>query len=80
MEYFPKHSNVEIVALVQDFQRGDYNVFVVTLGAGGMGITLTAAQTVALVDRSWSPGDAIQAKDRLHRITQTSSVTALWLQ
>src|SRR4029077_17422294 len=45
-----------------------------------VGITLTAAQTVLLIDRPWTPGDTIQAEDRLHRIGQKDAVTSLWLQ
>jgi SNF2 family DNA or RNA helicase len=45
-----------------------------------VGITLTKAQTVLLVDRPWTPGDCYQAEDRCHRIGQTSRVLAVWLQ
>lgn len=67
-------------AVVDRFQAGQAKVFVGTVKAGGVGITLTAAQTVILVDRPWTPGDAVQAEDRLHRIGQQSAVTAFWLQ
>lgn len=66
--------------MVDDFQAGKSKAFVCSLGAGGVGITLTAAQTVILVDRPWTPGDAEQAADRLHRIGQKNAVTAVWLQ
>lgn len=65
---------------IDRFQRGELRAIVATLGAGNVGITLTAAQTVILVDRPWTPGDAIQAEDRLHRIGQTGSVLAVWLE
>lgn len=67
-------------AIVDDFQAGKIKAFVGTLQAGGVGITLTAAQTVILVDRPWTPGDASQASDRLHRIGQKNAVTDIWLQ
>jgi hypothetical protein len=67
-------------ASIDRFQAGESKAMVCTLGAGNVGITLTAAQTVVLVDRPWTPGDAMQAEDRLHRIGQRSSVTAIWLQ
>lgn len=67
-------------AAIDAFQSGTSKTIVCTLGAGNVGITLTAAQTVILVDRPWTPGDAIQAEDRLHRIGQRGSVLAVWLQ
>lgn len=65
---------------IDAFQAGQLKAMVCTLGAGNVGITLTAALTVILVDRPWTPGDAIQAEDRLHRIGQKNAVTAIWLQ
>ncbi len=73
-------SREERQRMVDDFQAGKLKNLVCTFGAGGVGITLTAAQTVILVDRPWTPGDATQAEDRLHRIGQKNAVTALWLQ
>jgi SNF2 family DNA or RNA helicase len=67
-------------ALVDGFQRGDRNVFVATIGVGGLGITLTKAQTVIMLDRPWTPGDTEQAEDRLYRIGQKNMVTSIWLQ
>ena len=55
-------------------------VFVFTIKAGGVGITLTAASNVIIHDRPWTPGDAAQAEDRCHRIGQNSTVTAIWPQ
>ena len=65
---------------IDEFQEGKSDFIVSTLGAGGLGITLTAADTVILVDRPWTPGDAFQAEDRVHRIGQTNTVTSIWLQ
>lgn len=73
-------NNVERQRLVDRFQAGQDKVFVCTIGAGGVGITLTAAQTGILVDRPWTPGAADQAADRLHRIGQRNAVTIYWLQ
>lgn len=67
-------------AAIDRFQAGDRKAIVCTLGAGNVGITLTAASTVILVDRPWTPGDAVQAEDRLHRIGQRNAVTSVWLQ
>jgi hypothetical protein len=66
--------------LVDQFQSGDKKVFVGTIKAGGVGLTLTAASNVIMVDRPWTPGDAEQAEDRCHRLGQQSAVFASWLQ
>lgn len=66
--------------MIDRFQAKQTQVLICMIGAGGVGITLTAAQTVVLVDRPWTPGDAVQAEDRLHRIGQIGSVTSIWLQ
>src|ERR1019366_5732750 len=66
--------------MIDRFQAKQTRILICMIGAGGVGITLTAAQTVVLVDRPWTPGDAVQCEDRLHRISQTGSVTAIWLQ
>jgi len=65
--------------LVDNFQNGLSPVFVCTFGAGGVGLTLTAACTVILLDRPWTPGDAHQAEDRVRRIGQTKPVRCIWM-
>ena len=54
-------------------------VFVCTFGAGGVGLTLTAACTVILIDRPWTPGEMRQAEDRVRRIGQTKNVKSIWM-
>jgi SNF2 family DNA or RNA helicase len=53
---------------VDDFQRGDVDVILLTTGAGGEGITLTRADTVVFLQRSWSNVQNLQAEDRIHRL------------
>jgi superfamily II DNA/RNA helicase len=66
--------------MIDRFQAGETKVLVATIGAGGIGINLTAAQVVIMVDRPWTPGDTEQAEDRAYRIGQHHNVTAIWLQ
>lgn len=67
-------------AMVDRFQAGQSKAFVSTIRAGGVGITLTAASYALLVDRPWTPGDAEQAEDRIHRIGQNKTANCIWLQ
>lgn len=43
--------------------------------AGGLGINLTAADTVIFYDHDWNPSNDAQAMDRAHRLGQTRQVT-----
>ncbi|GFV35331.1 hypothetical protein TNCV_3203631 [Trichonephila clavipes] len=49
-------------------------VFLISTRAGGLGLNLTAADTVILYDSDWNPQSDMQAQDRCHRIGQTKSV------
>lgn len=67
-------------ATIDRFQRGELTFMVSTYGVGGLGINLTAAHHCILVDRAWTPGDVLQAEDRLHRIGQKDTVIVTWIQ
>lgn len=63
-----EHSQKERAQAIRDFQAGLLDVILVTTGAGGQGITLTAADTVVFLQRPWSLAESIQCEDRAHRI------------
>lgn len=60
---------------VAKFQKGKTPVFLISLKAGGYGLTLTAADTVVHFDPWWNPAVENQATDRAHRIGQDRPVT-----
>lgn len=63
--------------MVRDFQAGNRQVLVGTIGAMREGVTLTRASTVVFLDRAWSPSWNRQAEDRLHRIGQKNAVNVI---
>ncbi len=61
-------------AVVDEFQNGDAPVFLISLKAGGVGLNLTAADTVIHYDPWWNPASEDQATDRAYRIGQDKPV------
>jgi SNF2 family DNA or RNA helicase len=67
-------------AVIQQFEEDeDVKVLLISLKAGGLGLTLTAANYVAHFDSWWNPATMSQAEDRTHRIGQKKNVTVLSL-
>ncbi len=60
---------------VDAFQKGEGDVFLISLKAGGSGLNLTAADYVIHMDPWWNPAVEDQASDRAHRIGQQRPVT-----
>ncbi|XP_070573019.1 DNA excision repair protein ERCC-6-like [Ptychodera flava] len=61
--------------IIRKFQKDpSYEVFLLTTGVGGVGLTLTAADRVVIFDPSWNPATDNQAVDRAYRIGQKKSV------
>lgn len=77
-EYFDGSSSpVERERAIQNFQNNDEcRVFLISLKAGGVGLNLTAADYVYIVDPWWNPAVEQQAIDRTHRIGQTKNIFA----
>ncbi|KAI0662679.1 SNF2 family N-terminal domain-containing protein [Cubamyces menziesii] len=63
--------------MVMEWQtsRPDIFIFILSTRAGGLGINLTAADTVIFYDHDWNPSNDAQAMDRAHRLGQTRQVT-----
>ncbi|WP_331251071.1 DEAD/DEAH box helicase [Nocardioides sambongensis] len=59
---------------IEEFREGDKPVFLISLKAGGVGLTLTEADYVFVLDPWWNPAAEAQAVDRAHRIGQTERV------
>ncbi|WP_198361347.1 helicase-related protein, partial [Burkholderia ubonensis] len=65
---------VDRTAPVKCFTRGDVPLFLISLKAGGVGLNLTAADTVIHYDPWWNPAVENQATDRAHRLGQDKHV------
>ncbi len=65
--------------MVKAFQKGERQIFVVSLKAGGLGLNLTGANYVIHLDPWWNPSIEQQATDRAHRIGQKQPVTVYHL-
>lgn len=72
--YSGRQSAEEREKILQDFKEGKIAVLLLSLKAGGVGLTLTTAWTEYLVDAPNSQADYEQVRDRVHRISQTKDV------
>jgi non-specific serine/threonine protein kinase len=77
-EYFDgSTSTTDREKAINNFQNNEEcRVFLISLKAGGVGLNLTAADYVYLVDPWWNPAVEQQAIDRTHRIGQTKNIFA----
>ncbi len=67
------------MGIVNEFNEGDTQVFLISLKAGGTGLNLTGADLVIHFDPWWNPAVEDQAVDRAHRIGQTKTVEVIKL-
>ncbi len=65
------------LSMVDAFNAGEKDVFLISLKAGGTGLNLTGADTVILYDLWWNPAIEEQAAGRAHRIGQ-KNVVEVW--
>jgi len=65
------------IELVNQFNGGKGQVFLISLKAGGSGLNLVGADTVIHYDPWWNPAAEDQATDRAHRIGQKNAVTVI---
>jgi SNF2 family DNA or RNA helicase len=62
-------------SVIEEFQSGkDKNIFLISLKAGGVGLNLTAADYIFIIDPWWNPAAEMQAISRAHRIGQDKKV------
>jgi SNF2 family DNA or RNA helicase len=64
---------------IDAFQRGDADVFLCPIKAGGVGITLHRSSDMLVLERDWSPARMGQSEDRIHRIGQKRPVTITYM-
>ncbi|EKQ57275.1 MULTISPECIES: SNF2 helicase associated domain-containing protein [unclassified Clostridium] len=72
-------SSINRIKMVDEFNNGEKNVFLVSLKAGGTGLNLTSADIVIHFDPWWNPAVEDQATDRAHRIGQKNVVEVIKL-
>ncbi|MFD2629716.1 DEAD/DEAH box helicase [Oceanobacillus kapialis] len=82
IDYFYLHGQTpsqERVEMSERFNKGENNVFLISLKAGGTGLNLTGADTVILYDLWWNPAVEDQATGRAHRFGQKNVVQVIRL-
>lgn len=62
-------------SLVDEFNNGDYDLFLLTTRVGGLGVNLTGANRIIIFDPDWNPSTDMQARERAWRIGQKREVS-----
>ena len=63
--------------MTKTFNQGERDAFLISLKAGGVGLNLTGADTVILVDLWWNPAVEAQAISRAHRMGQEERLRSI---
>jgi SNF2 family DNA or RNA helicase len=72
-------SDPERAASAERFQQpGGPRVFLINTNAGGVSITLDAADDVVIMDETWVPDEQEQVEDRAHRTSDTEHQVSIW--
>lgn len=76
----PPRERQKYIEEFQSLKPDSAKILVAIPAAGGVGITLTAAQTAVYIDKTWNAEHWLQSVDRIHRIGQTGTVNIISLQ
>jgi len=86
IEHFPEAgkitgecNSIQRQNTVDNFQTGKIKIVVCNIIAAGVGITLTASDTVIFNDFDWTPANHLQAEDRIHRIGQSKKCNIIYM-
>lgn len=71
-------SDIKKQEAVDKFQKGEVQVMVLNIDAGGVGITLTAAHYMIINDLPWTTGQLTQVEDRICRSGQTADYSIIY--
>lgn len=74
-----KTSSIDRVKMTDEFNKGNHDLFLISLKAGGAGLNLTGADVVIHFDPWWNPAVEDQATDRAYRIGQDKKVQVIKL-
>lgn len=72
--YYLDGSTRDRMRVVDEFEKSDNGIFLISLKAGGTGLNLISADTAVIYDPWWNPASEKQAEDRIYRIGQKRNV------
>lgn len=72
--YYLDGKTKDRMSIVDDFEKAENGVFLISLKAGGTGLNLVSADTAIIFDPWWNPAIERQAMDRIYRIGQNKNV------